>query len=508
MPAKRYFLLGFILLILLGGCVTELPTAAPPPEATTSPDVTVSPGATPALPENTPIPAPSATPPEEAPASPPAPAPASPAPPEATATPPPPPDSPTPGPEAARDLVLDYLRGGYRLNLPANAAFAPAALSLDVAGVDVIAAYSSGPFQVFVGRAQLAGARLLTPVNVRNTQSQANWWGDVYPDGLIVTTVAAGLPAPRSQRVGDWVGLVVKLPPGSPFDDYFEGGQGNGHGIASNNAGVAAVLDRLAAYEGRVKIWGELRYGVDDYNARRLLINRIELLDGELPDTTTVDEATQEEDPPDPDVGPTGALRDPLPGAVLSDSVWVRGDAENLFENSVLVQVEDASGVVLGKQPAITDAPEMGQRGRFEAAVDFANPAAAGAGRVALYSENPANGELTLLAWVNVRLAGAGHGGQAQILRPQPQTPIRSAVVVGGTTIGVVGDVVLVRVEDLAGSVWGQAQAKILAGGEWEVRVTFRNPPTPRSGRITVYEVGDRGVPVTVLATIPVELAR
>ncbi len=490
MLAKRHLLVGLILLALLGGCVTELPTTPPPtPEAVISPEPLPPPKSTPAA-------SPTAT--DEAP---------TPAPPEATPTPSPPPGPSTPAPETARDLALDYLRGGYRVALPANESFAAADLMLEVAGMDVVAAYSSGPFQVFVGRPQPAGPQWLTPVNVRNTQSQANWWGDVYPDGVVTTTIAAGLPAPRSQRVSDWVGRVVKLPPGGPFDDYFEGVQGNRHGIASNTPRVAEILDRLAAYEGRVKIWGELRYGVDDYNARRLLVSRIELLDGELPAAAEETEAA-EEAPPDPDVGPTGALFDPLPGAVLSDSVWVRGEAENIFENSVIVQVEDASGVVLGKQPAITDAAEMGQRGWFEVAVDFVNPAGAGSGRVSLYSEDPANGELTLLAWVNVRLAGAGTGGQAQILRPQAQTPIRGAVVVGGTASGLAGDVVLVRVEDLAGSVWGQAQAKILAGGEWEVRVTFRNPPTPRSGRITIYAVGERGAPAAVLATIPVDLAR
>ena len=250
-----------------------------------------------------------------------------------------------PSPEQARDRALDFLREAYQLRLPANDSFTAVENASAVEGFQWIATYTSGPVTVAVGAPQNVEDRYVVPVKIDNDQANAHWWGEVDSSDLVATTVAAGLPRPRSRDVSAWIGHVVKLPAGSPYDDDFEGAQGNRHGIDSNVGNVLTILDSLNGYIGRVKIWGELRYGVDDYNGRRILVRKIELLDGPLSEDTGQSGATAEPEPiptttasveslsSNTDFGPSGAILSPLPHGVIASPVQVMGEAEGAFEN-------------------------------------------------------------------------------------------------------------------------------------------------------------------------------
>ena len=153
-----------------------------------------------------------------------------------------------------------------------------------------------------------------------------------------------------------------------------------------------------------------------------------------------------------------------------------------------MLQVEDKDEHVLGQGVATVNTDNGGQAGLFEGEVTFENPTTASDGRIALYAEDPATGELMLLAWVNVRLAGAKSGRSAHILVPEQGAGVSGSVVVSGTASNVTDNIVLVRVEDLSGSVWGQARAKTNAvdassTGNWEVKLKVQQPPTGRAGR-------------------------
>ncbi|MCP4199852.1 MAG: hypothetical protein GY762_22140 [Proteobacteria bacterium] len=440
--------------------------------------------------------------------------------PEQTATPVAPTLTPTPPlppfleDVALRDSALEYLRGGYLLKLPDNSNFESGDPPEESVGEEVIVkVYRSGPWMLMLGDATYAGDQVRRTIIVSNQKSGARWWGEMDGNGVLSTTVSAGLPRPKSKQLNEWAGHVVKLPEGSVFDDYVEGANGAQHGIQSNKAQITDILENLTNYDGRVRLWGELRYAVNDYNARRLIVRKINLLDGPIPPTPTPEplpevqtqSGTEEEILA---IGPIGIISNPLPGSIAQDRVIVSGEAEGVFENNVIIQIENDDGAVLGRGFALTDAPDMGQTGRFVAEIAIEAAATTQGGRVALYAEDARDGSLILLIWTPIQFAGPGSDRSAAILKPDPQTNITGSVLVRGTANGVNNRTVLVRVEDVAGTVWGKAQAKTDKAGNWELRLRFRNPPTGRSGRIAVYDRNPEDDRLTLLVATDVELAK
>lgn len=430
-------------------------------------------------------------------------------------------------PEKARDLAIAYLAAGYKVNLGDPASFAPADLTLETAGSKVRTSYASGPWQIFVLEPQDAGGRIVTPVVLSNSENDTRWWGEVGNDELVTTTVAARMPRPWSNDVAGWVGTIVKLPSGSPYDDYFEGLKGNRFGIDSADANVMTQLEGLGNYTGRVKVSGELQYALPDYDGRRLMVSRIELLDTPSSEQPASQSDVPQSDAPAPVAatpatqagiaddsgasGASGALTGPLPGAALTRTVEVVGEAVGLFENKVVVQVETEDGTVIGKGVLVTDAADMGQSGHFSGQVLFDNPAAAGKGRVAIYAESPADGSLNLLSWVNIKLAGPAADASATITEPVAGAKVKRTVSVKGIATGVGGQPLLVRVEDLAGTVFGQKRVKLVGdAGEtdtWAVEFGVRVPRTARPGRIVVYAT-TAGGDLSPLASVNVDLTR
>lgn len=98
------------------------------------------------------------------------------------------------------------------------------------------------------------------------------------------------------------------------------------------------------------------------------------------------------------------AIEEPTEGAVLTDGVvQVSGIGRASFEGTLVVEVLNAEGQVIGQQPLIVDQPEMGEPGPFQAEVSYqAN--SAGPGRVVVYDPSPAFGGLIHLNSVGVEL--------------------------------------------------------------------------------------------------------
>ncbi len=93
----------------------------------------------------------------------------------------------------------------------------------------------------------------------------------------------------------------------------------------------------------------------------------------------------------------------PAPGAQAAGSVTVEGIADPTFEQTLLVQVYDASGKVVGQASGQIKA-DVGQRGPFSIAVPF-TAAAAGPGRVTVSAVSPRNGAVVHAASVDIALA-------------------------------------------------------------------------------------------------------
>jgi hypothetical protein len=94
----------------------------------------------------------------------------------------------------------------------------------------------------------------------------------------------------------------------------------------------------------------------------------------------------------------------PRPGDTLEGgTVLVEGFGLASFEGTLVIEIQDAEGEVVGMQPVIVKAPEMGQPGPFQAtltyAIDSAQP-----GRIVVRDISPAFGGDVHLASVDVSL--------------------------------------------------------------------------------------------------------
>ncbi len=439
---------------------------------------------------------------------------------EATASPAPSPTpSPIPTPALPKALepatvlatALDYLNGVYLVNLPASTSFNSVEASQDIAAdVEIVATYGKAPWQVSLSDIQFRENGATRTVIVANESTEARWWGEVNELGIVSTTAEAGFTTPDPERVRGWVGQIIKLPEGSPHDDYFVS-EGRGiHGIDSLDPALLAELERYQDQPGLVKVFGILLYGVDDYNGRQLLINELEHRGGPvpdpLPDADPSAVTTEQTDATTTFYGPTGALTNALPGSILRDSVSVSGQAEAVFEDKVIVQIEDDDGNVLGQAIVQLTPSTSGSDGTFSVDVAFENPARAGEGRISLYAEDPTDGSLMLLTWANIRYAGSPSELEGTILTPSEGEVIKNSVKVRGVVAGLPNSEVLVQVEDLTGSYWGRTKTPTNNAGEFSKTIKFRNPATARPGLVAIYEINPIDNSLKLLAAQEVRL--
>jgi len=95
----------------------------------------------------------------------------------------------------------------------------------------------------------------------------------------------------------------------------------------------------------------------------------------------------------------------PALGATIAGGVaHVSGFALASFEQTLVVDVIDEQGQVVGSQPLIVDSPELGQPGPFSVDVPYTLPAA-GAGRIVVHDPSVAFAGDVHLASVEVQLA-------------------------------------------------------------------------------------------------------
>jgi hypothetical protein len=81
----------------------------------------------------------------------------------------------------------------------------------------------------------------------------------------------------------------------------------------------------------------------------------------------------------------------------------VRGFGLATFEQTLLVEVYNEMGEVVGSQPIMVDAPDIGYPGSFEANVSY-TVSEAGYGRIVVQDISPAFGGISHLSSVEVYL--------------------------------------------------------------------------------------------------------
>ncbi len=99
------------------------------------------------------------------------------------------------------------------------------------------------------------------------------------------------------------------------------------------------------------------------------------------------------------------SIRSPATGGTISGGVaHVEGFGLAAFEQTLTVEVLDASGASLGKQPVIVQAPDLGMPGPFQVDVPY-SAAAPGAGRIVVHDVSPAFGGDSHLASVEIQIS-------------------------------------------------------------------------------------------------------
>jgi len=99
------------------------------------------------------------------------------------------------------------------------------------------------------------------------------------------------------------------------------------------------------------------------------------------------------------------AIFSPRTGDTLSGGiVIVEGFGLASFEQTLVVEVYDENGAVIGRMPVMVQAPDLGFPGPFRAELPF-TVAASGPGRVVVRDISPAHGDNSHLSSVEVQLA-------------------------------------------------------------------------------------------------------
>ena len=408
-----------------------------------------------------------------------------------------------------------YVASGFKVDLPATDSFVPAqppALS----SVEIEQALASGDWLAAISPIAMdengQGFRTVIISNDSGKETM-RWWGQVDEYGTASTIVFTGMPRPKSAKINGATGKIITLPPGSAYERYFENQDGKRFGIASNKDVIRILLENMTEADGQIQVWGELRFAVNDYNGRRILVRNYDLKDVE-PETilARAQAANTAQITPSPesdaiDLGPIAIVYHPKPRAIIHGQVHVSGEVDNPASDQVIVRAENTDGQILGEATVTTESPQD-DRAQFTADVAFTDPPGLSDGRIAIYAPDPAAGQPLLLGWQEVRFAGDVGDMRVTIAQPESGTAIRGQIQVAGTATNIPSGSLLVRVEDATGVVMGKAKAKLKPNGNWRAAIQFRRPKTARPGVIAVYNVAPNGGVLVLLATQPVKLKR
>ncbi len=427
------------------------------------------------------------------------------------ATPTPLPDNPTI--QETLTAGLAYVQNGFKLKMPPPESFSPAQPpALD--SVQIEQAFASGPWLVAISPVTLGenGLTYRTIIITNDSEGESmSWWGQVDAHGVASKIVFSGMPRPDSSKVKGMVGKIVQLPRGSAYKRYFENEKGQRFGIATNKEAIEPILEYMTEEDGLIQVWGELRYAVDDYNGRRILVRNYDLKNVEPEEILgRAQNSSPEADAGNQDntgnLGAFAIVYQPKPTDVIHGQVQVTGEVDYPTSDQIIIRVE-YGGQTLGEKPVMLDAPQNGVS-QFSAVVPFADTPAMDKGRVAIYAPDATTGQPVLLGWQEVRLAGDVGDKSVTITKPEQGAEIRGKVKVMGTAANIPNNRLLVRVEDTAGVVMGQSKAKVGGRGNWGTLIQFKRPKTVRPGVIAVYYVNSDDNSLTLLAMTPVKLKR
>ncbi len=182
-----------------------------------------------------------------------------------------------------RDEVLIYLAERYPERAPgSDVTWAEENVTEeDLLGSSTVQ-YTSGGWVVTVTYPIVAPEDIIYEITVSNGTSGLSWRGKVAAEGTVTETLASAPAQGSSETEGEpvqgWIGVIVDLPSGNQFGQYFEGEDGEEYNIGTPTGSVREQVAEARTTGARVKVWGTLYTGVPADDARTIEVERLEFL--------------------------------------------------------------------------------------------------------------------------------------------------------------------------------------------------------------------------------------
>jgi hypothetical protein len=226
-------------------------------------------------------------------------------------------------------------------------------------------------------------------------------------------------------------------------------------------------------------------------------------------------------------------IETPGQGSAVVSPVQIRGESDPTFEQNLVIQLSDESGIVLAEKP-VTIQSEYPERGRFETSLEFSVPAMQ-TGRLSVYETSAKDGGLIRLESVHVILLPDGHVPeiQQQPFYPYPEpiqidAPVRNQVYSGGkmtvsgyasvgvfeSTLGVVlcgggcsgeSDVLCGTRDNVLGQGYAMLVSEMGQPGAFSGEIAY-TVNGPKHARLAVYIASMRDGGIERLTSVPVLL--
>lgn len=168
----------------------------------------------------------------------------------------------------------------------------------------------------------------------------------------------------------------------------------------------AAQIEADTGQRGRYR--ADVPFRVDSEQPGRIIIYSVSARDGNITHLNSVEVRLKPSGEATPGIADSGSpleaiiIHSPAPGASLTPTVTITGEAAPTFEQHLNAMIQDEMGNVIATGSTIIQA-DAGQRGPFSFTLTY-RITAAGPGRIVVYDTSPRDGGIVHLASVEVRL--------------------------------------------------------------------------------------------------------
>lgn len=168
----------------------------------------------------------------------------------------------------------------------------------------------------------------------------------------------------------------------------------------------AAQIEADTGQRGRYR--AAVPFRVDGEQPGRIIVYSVSARDGSITHLNSVEVRLKPSGEATPGIADSGSpleaivIHSPAPGASLTPTVTITGEAAPTFEQHLNAMIQDEMGNVIATGSTIIQA-DAGQRGPFSFTLTY-RITAAGPGRIVVYDTSPRDGGIVHLASVEVRL--------------------------------------------------------------------------------------------------------